>query len=241
MNMLNRNCKTSFSKLEFLKKAHRANPRLYDIGCYNDNIALMLTPESDETIHLAKESRSKLSDLIRPFDYDKLNNLYDLIVPQREKFPEQHCFPKTSKMSHTFSNNEISKESFRKQTTLLEKRIDESIHWDQSVKALKNFSRLKRVLTRFLIECNTLSNLNWKLKKTQFLNETDRLSREYYYADHMNAILGVYTDLDEVTNLQCDYLEKCEHLEKELLKSRRMSKSFEALQKHAINLELDLQ
>nr|GEU76412.1 retrovirus-related Pol polyprotein from transposon TNT 1-94 [Tanacetum cinerariifolium] len=28
-------------------------------------------------------------------------------------------------------------------------------------------------------------------QKTQFLNEIDRLSREYYYADHMNAILGV--------------------------------------------------
>ncbi|GJX38877.1 hypothetical protein Tco_0252180 [Tanacetum coccineum] len=68
--------------------------------------------------------------------------------------------------------------------------------------------------------------------------------KEYYYADHMNAILGVYTDLDEFTNLQCDYVEtweKCEHLEKELSKSRTMSKSFEALQKHAINLELDLQ
>nr|GEY96864.1 hypothetical protein [Tanacetum cinerariifolium] len=38
-------------------------------------------------------------------------------------------------------------------------------------------------------------------QRTQFLNEIDRLSREYYYADHMNAILGVYTELDEVTNL----------------------------------------
>nr|GFC54014.1 hypothetical protein [Tanacetum cinerariifolium] len=28
-------------------------------------------------------------------------------------------------------------------------------------------------------------------QKTQFVNEIDRLSREYYYADHMNAILGV--------------------------------------------------
>nr|GEW92609.1 putative ribonuclease H-like domain-containing protein [Tanacetum cinerariifolium] len=48
----------------------------------------------------------------------------------------------------------------------------------------------------------------------------------------------------EVTNLQCDYLEllrKCECLEKELLKSKMMSKSFKALQKHAINLEIDLQ
>ncbi|GKA07354.1 retrovirus-related pol polyprotein from transposon TNT 1-94 [Tanacetum coccineum] len=114
-------------------------------GCYNDNLALMLAPEYDEMTRLDKESRSKLSDLIRHFDYDQLNNLYDL---------------------------------------------------------------------------------------------------EYYYADHMNAILGVYTDLDEVTNLQCDYmeaLEKCECLEKELSKSKTMSKSFEALQKHAINLELALQ
>ncbi|GJT75862.1 hypothetical protein Tco_1042587 [Tanacetum coccineum] len=67
MNMLNRNCKTSFVKPEFHKKPQRANPRLYDIGCYNDNLALMLAPDSDETIRLEKESRSKLSDLIRPF------------------------------------------------------------------------------------------------------------------------------------------------------------------------------
>nr|GEU72949.1 retrovirus-related Pol polyprotein from transposon TNT 1-94 [Tanacetum cinerariifolium] len=60
-------------------------------------------------------------------------------------------------------------------------------------------------------------------QKTQFLNEIDRLSREYYYANHMNAILEVYTELDEVTNLQCDYLEllkKCKGLETELSKSK---------------------
>ncbi|GKA78957.1 hypothetical protein Tco_0785494 [Tanacetum coccineum] len=60
MNMLNSNYIKSFVKPEFLKKAQRANPRLYDIGCYNDNLALMLALESDETIRLTKESRSKL-------------------------------------------------------------------------------------------------------------------------------------------------------------------------------------
>nr|GFA15768.1 integrase, catalytic region, zinc finger, CCHC-type, peptidase aspartic, catalytic [Tanacetum cinerariifolium] len=89
MNMLNNKCQTSFAKPEFLKKAQRANPRLYDIGCYNDNLVLMLALESDEVIRLEKESRSKLSDLIRPFDYNKLNNLYDLFIPQREKSSEQ--------------------------------------------------------------------------------------------------------------------------------------------------------
>nr|GEZ84619.1 hypothetical protein [Tanacetum cinerariifolium] len=105
MNMLNNKCQTSFAKPEFLKKAQRANPRLYDIGCYNDNLALMLALESNEMIRLEKESLSKLSDLIRPFDYDKLNNLYDLFIPQREKSSEQRYFSERSRLSHTPVNN----------------------------------------------------------------------------------------------------------------------------------------
>nr|GEY80176.1 putative reverse transcriptase domain-containing protein [Tanacetum cinerariifolium] len=56
MNMLNSKCQTSFAKHEFLQKDQRANPRLYDIVCYNDNLALMLALESDEVIRLEKES-----------------------------------------------------------------------------------------------------------------------------------------------------------------------------------------
>nr|GEW75671.1 integrase, catalytic region, zinc finger, CCHC-type, peptidase aspartic, catalytic [Tanacetum cinerariifolium] len=175
MNMLNNKCRMSFEKPEFLKKAQRANPRLYDIGCYNDNLALMLASESDELIRLEKESRSKLSDLFRPFDYDKLINIYDLFIPQREKSSEQRYFPERSRLSHTSVNNGKSKESFNKQATLLEKRMDESIPLD------KKYSLRSQL----------------KTQKTQFLNEIDQLSREYYYADHMNAILSVYTELDE--------------------------------------------
>ncbi|GJS69767.1 retrovirus-related pol polyprotein from transposon TNT 1-94 [Tanacetum coccineum] len=280
------------NKVKFLKKAQRANPRLYDIGCYNDNLALMLAPDSDETIRLDKERRSKLSDLIRPFDYAQLNNLYDLFVPQREK-SAQHNFPKMSTMSQTSTNNEFSKESFRKQPTLLEKRIDESIPWDKKVAKPKELFKIKKCVGTIFdgverckqtitkrtyfgnidpfiqntIEGNfgpQISKINVDLErfhlclkeemvadlkyvnsledevdnlksqmetqKTQFLNEIDRLSREYYYADHMNAILGIYTDLDEFTDLQCDYgetLEKCERLEKELSKKKiKNDKSF---------------
>nr|GEY55106.1 retrovirus-related Pol polyprotein from transposon TNT 1-94 [Tanacetum cinerariifolium] len=144
MNMLNRNCKTSFAKPEFLKKAQRVNPRLYDVGFYNDNLALMLAFESNEVIRHEKESRSKLSDLIRPFDYEKLNNLYDLFVPQRKKSSAQRYFLETSKTSHTHVNNGNSKESFNKQTTLLEKRIDESIPYDQKCKSSKELFKIKR-------------------------------------------------------------------------------------------------
>nr|GEX38765.1 hypothetical protein [Tanacetum cinerariifolium] len=40
MNMLNNKCRTSFSKLEYLKKAKQANPRLYDIA-----VLAVLKPE----------------------------------------------------------------------------------------------------------------------------------------------------------------------------------------------------
>nr|GEW34943.1 hypothetical protein [Tanacetum cinerariifolium] len=130
-------------EIECAQKAQRANPRLYDIGCYNDNLALMLAPESDEVIRLEKESRSKLSDLIRPFDYEKLNNLYDLFVPQREKSSEQRYFSERSRLSHAPVNNENSKESFNKQTTLLKKRMDESIPWDQKCKSSIELFKIK--------------------------------------------------------------------------------------------------
>ncbi|GJS62403.1 hypothetical protein Tco_0657187 [Tanacetum coccineum] len=189
MNMLNRNCKTSFAKPEFLKKAQRANPRLYDIGCYNDNLALMLAPDSDETIHLDKERRSKLSDLIRPFDYDQLNNLYDLFVPQREKSAEQHYFPKTSKMSHTSFNNEFSKESFRKQPTLLEKRMDESIPWDQKCKSSKELFKIKKSVDTIFdgverYSHNSHKHISYSKNKISFHKvqfKTDQNTFEYHF------------------------------------------------------------
>nr|GFA01202.1 hypothetical protein [Tanacetum cinerariifolium] len=234
------------------------------------------TPESDEVIRLEKESRSKLSDLIRPFNYDKLNNLYDLFIPQHEKSSEQRYFSERSRLSHTpheksseqryFSersrlshtpvNNGNSKESFNKQITFLEKRMDESISWDQKCKSSielfkikssvgtiidavehcketiakrtyfghidpfiknmieANFSqairRINAGLEQFHVCLNEemVADLRYfnslklevdslrsqlETQKAQFLNEIDRLFREYYYADHMNAILGVYT------------------------------------------------
>nr|GEV53060.1 hypothetical protein [Tanacetum cinerariifolium] len=185
------------NKVKFLKKSQRVNPRPYDIGSYNDNLALMLAPESDEVIRLEKEIRSKLSDLIRPFYYDKLNNLYDLFVSQREKSSEQRYFSERSRLSHTPVNNGNSNESFNKQTTLLEKRMDESISWDQKCKSSIELFKIKSSVGTIFdgVEHSLRSQL--ETQKTQFLNEIDRLSREYYYADHMNAIIGVYTELDE--------------------------------------------
>nr|GEX30141.1 hypothetical protein [Tanacetum cinerariifolium] len=80
MNMLNNKCQTSFAKPEFLKKAQRANPRLYDIGCYNDNLALMLAPESDEDKGIVISKLKKLIEKVKGKSVDtnlKNHRLFD--------------------------------------------------------------------------------------------------------------------------------------------------------------------
>nr|GEU60911.1 hypothetical protein [Tanacetum cinerariifolium] len=176
-----------------------------------------------------------------------------------------------------YENQRIGNVAGAKET--VEKRMDESISWDQKCKSSKELFKIKKSVDTIFdgverckqtiakrtyfghidpfiqnaIEgnfCPEIQRINADLEKfhlclkeemvadlryfnslelevdslksqletqkTQFLNEIDRLLRDYYYVDHINAIL-------------------------ELSKSKMMSKSFEALQKHAINLELDLQ
>nr|GEV21138.1 hypothetical protein [Tanacetum cinerariifolium] len=80
-----------------------------------------------------------------------------------------------------------------------------------------------------------------KLYKTREYKELDKFIKLEQKVKVLDNI--VYkTKLDEVTNMQSDYLElleKCECHETELSKSKMMSKSFESVQKHAINLELE--
>nr|GEZ84202.1 hypothetical protein [Tanacetum cinerariifolium] len=235
MNMLNNKCRTSFAKPEFLKKAQRANPHLYDIGCYNDNLALMLASESDEkrmdeSIPLDKKCQSSI-EIFKVKTY--VNTIINGVELCKEKI-----------VNRTYSGyiDPFIQKTIEENFSLVISRINaglEEFHRclnEEMVADLRYFNSLE-------LEIDSLRS-QLETQKTQFLNEIDRLFREYCYADHMNAILGVYTELDKVTNLQCDYLElleKCEGLETELSKSKMMSKSFEALQKHAINLEIDLQ
>nr|GFB82815.1 hypothetical protein [Tanacetum cinerariifolium] len=67
--------------------------------------------------------------------------------------------------------------------------IEQDTHKEEMVADLRYFNSLE-------FEVDSLRS-QLETQKTQFSNEIDRLSREYYYADHMNAILGVYTELDE--------------------------------------------
>ncbi|GJW25371.1 retrovirus-related pol polyprotein from transposon TNT 1-94 [Tanacetum coccineum] len=85
---------------------------------------------------------------------------------------------------------------------------------EEMVEDLKYFNFLEKEVESLQSQLET--------QQTQFSNEIDRLSREYYYADHMNAILGVSTTFDQYLKMSCDYLEA---LEKYSLKEKDFSKS----------------
>ncbi|GJT76422.1 hypothetical protein Tco_1043147 [Tanacetum coccineum] len=97
------------NKVKFLKKAQRANLRLYDIGCYNDNLALMLAPKSDVMIHLAQESRSKLR-VISTTSVNRLqlksNRLEDRVMHNNSEGKKQQV--EDHHRNFKFSNNKTS-------------------------------------------------------------------------------------------------------------------------------------
>ncbi|GJS72059.1 hypothetical protein Tco_0704900 [Tanacetum coccineum] len=82
--------------------------------------------------------------------------------------------------------------------------------------------------------------------KLEFSNDYDLLLQECLSNDIMCAILCSFDNINEQTELQCLYLEKCqecENLELELSKSttQQTNKRFSNLDQHCIELELALQ
>ncbi|GJX21280.1 hypothetical protein Tco_0223957 [Tanacetum coccineum] len=71
-------------------KAQYEKPFLYEIPYDQSDPANRLVPNREETLNFEKESRSKLNkDLVRPYDYTKLNSLYENFKPTSQEYHEQ--------------------------------------------------------------------------------------------------------------------------------------------------------
>ncbi|GKA26374.1 hypothetical protein Tco_0712483, partial [Tanacetum coccineum] len=84
------NGRPTFANPMYLKKAQSEKPCLYEIPYDQSDPANRLVPDREETLTLEKESRSKLNkDLVRPYDYTKLNSLYEIFKPASQEYNEQ--------------------------------------------------------------------------------------------------------------------------------------------------------
>nr|GEU41081.1 retrovirus-related Pol polyprotein from transposon TNT 1-94 [Tanacetum cinerariifolium] len=84
------NGRPTFSNLIYLKMAQSEKTCLYEIPNDQSNFANRLVLDREEPLTLEKESRSKLNkDLVRPYDYTKLNSLYEIFKPASQEYHEQ--------------------------------------------------------------------------------------------------------------------------------------------------------
>ncbi|GJV11977.1 hypothetical protein Tco_1353518 [Tanacetum coccineum] len=74
----------AYQNLDRLKKATKAQPKLYNAKLLkNDNVSVNLY-DYEETLEEAEESQLKMKDKMIQVNYVKLNSLYDTFVPQKE-------------------------------------------------------------------------------------------------------------------------------------------------------------
>ncbi|GJU22112.1 hypothetical protein Tco_1155454 [Tanacetum coccineum] len=83
------NGRPTFANPLYLKKAQYEKPCLYEIPYDQYDPTNRLVLDKEETLTLEKESRSKLNKyLVRPYDYTKLNSLYEIFKPASQEYNE---------------------------------------------------------------------------------------------------------------------------------------------------------
>ncbi|GJR29994.1 retrovirus-related pol polyprotein from transposon TNT 1-94 [Tanacetum coccineum] len=83
------------------KELETSQPKMYDGESLQSTKLIIDSPDSEETLEDAEESQLKMKDKMIQLDYEKLNDLYDTFVPQKEIPIEQNYFstPSTSTVS----------------------------------------------------------------------------------------------------------------------------------------------
>ncbi|GJS60140.1 retrovirus-related pol polyprotein from transposon TNT 1-94 [Tanacetum coccineum] len=113
--------------------------------------ATRLIPDREEILTLAEESRSKLNkDLVKPFDYTKLNSLYEIFKP-----PAQHYEIQLAQA------NAIRKKMWRKSFVKTKPNVFKNIDFLPVSKSVSKSRQAYNVMTNNINHLNELVNQAW--------------------------------------------------------------------------------
>ncbi|GJT50042.1 hypothetical protein Tco_0976199 [Tanacetum coccineum] len=177
----------------YLKKAQYEKPCLYAIPHDQSDPANRLVPDREETLTLEEESRSKLNkDLVKPFDYTKLNKIVDQAWVK-------HSNDRLHLRNPTAQDMEILVKTCLIPLAL--KTQNDSFAF---------VHELKQEMHADLKYVESLEDEIDELEsdKAEFSNMYDMLLQECVSNDIMCSYLQSSSDLDEITELQCLYLHK---------------------------------
>ncbi|GJS27270.1 integrase, catalytic region, zinc finger, CCHC-type containing protein [Tanacetum coccineum] len=247
----------------YLKKAQQIRPMLYDGNVIAKETNVISISDSEETLMLEEESRSKMllkqSNPIvlekkvntKPINYAELNRLSEdfdkRFVPQRELSDEQALHPIIDQSASSPVKIEAPQELPKKGNGDLLNEV---------TKVQTVFNQMEAAVQQYHVDKQC-----FEIQKKQFLIENDRLLDQIISQDIVNIVVNSSVDVNTsvkvnssvIMNDSVNYVEmcnKCLELEAELIKQHnmvekdeynRLSKRFSELEQHCISLEIAMQ
>ncbi|GJY86001.1 retrovirus-related pol polyprotein from transposon TNT 1-94 [Tanacetum coccineum] len=248
----------------YLKKAQQIRPMLYDGNVIPKETNVISIADSEETLILEEESRSKMllkqSDPMvlknkgntKPIDYAELNQLSKdfgkRFVPQRELFDEQALHPIIDQSASSPVKIEAPRELSKKGNYGFEHTKD--VFQNEIIPLLKTLKDIFNVFDKDL--------LNEVTEVQTVFNQMEAVVQQYNIVNIVvNSTMDVNTyvkvNSSVVMNDSVNYVEmynKCLELKAELIKQHnmvekdeynRLSKRFYELEQHCISLEIAMQ
>ncbi|GJX85898.1 reverse transcriptase domain-containing protein [Tanacetum coccineum] len=117
-----------------------------------DDLANIFAPNSEETLILEKESRSKLDkDLVKYYDYTYQNSLYELFTPQTQKSLDQLYFA-----------NQIRKKLWRKSFVKYKPNIMKNIGFLPTQASISKSRQAFHIVKHNITNFQTIINMDWQ-------------------------------------------------------------------------------
>ncbi|GKA08442.1 hypothetical protein Tco_0687773 [Tanacetum coccineum] len=146
------NDRSTFANPIYLKKSQSEKLCLYEIPYDQYDPVNRLVPDREETLTLEKESRSKFNkDLVRPYDYTKLNSLYENFKPATQEYHEQ--------LAHA---NEVRKKMWRKSFVKSKPKIFKNIGFLPTSKSISKSRQAYNVMTNNINHFRELVDQAWE-------------------------------------------------------------------------------
>ncbi|GJX26043.1 hypothetical protein Tco_0232339 [Tanacetum coccineum] len=157
----------------YLKKAQSKKPCLYAIPHDKSDPANRLISDREEILTLEEESRSKLNkDLVKPFDYTKLNSLYEIFKPPTQHYEIQFA-----------QANEIRKKMWRKSFVKTKPNIFKNINFLPLSKSISKSRQAYNVMT------NNINHLKEIVDQAWVKHSNDRLHLRNPTAQDMEILI----------------------------------------------------
>nr|GEU90331.1 Gag-Pol polyprotein [Tanacetum cinerariifolium] len=157
------NGKPTFANPRYLKQAQSEIPCLYAYPYDQNSHANRLIPDGEETLAVERESRSKLNkDLMRPYDYTKLNSLYEIFKPPTQEYETQ--------LAHV---NEIKRKMWRKSFVKSKSNIYKNVAFLPVSKSISKSRQAYNVMTNNINHFKQICDDAWtKHSKDLFCTPT---------------------------------------------------------------------